>query len=302
VRVTLFGSSAVYGFPLPVPETLTGYLNQHFTDANIPAHLFNLAFVTPYQVRDAILINETLPYEPDVIVYPMTLAEFRHLAPMMYPTATRFFDMNDAALQRVAANPPAGLEEPVARYAEAAVHRTRHVTDQLRDAGLYARLVTHATAEGITATINSPRQRFVSRPSGRQTDYKCSETERTMNSYTNWKDWNVLAYLDDLQRRRGIRILVVHWPIAHEPVEDCYSVRYTNAAVSDFSEWIRAETERRQLTYLDLRDLLPPELFIDSLHPTPQGHQRIAERIAQALDPIVADVTAHRRASSAATR
>lgn len=304
LRVALFGSSAVYGLPLPVEETLGGYLNRHFADAGIPAHLFNLAFVTPYQVRDALLINEALPYEPNVIVYPMTLAEFRHLAPMPYPTFSRLFDMNNAALQRLAVDPPAGLEAPVAMYAEAAEKRAeqRHATDQLRDAGLYARLLTHAKAEALAARVNAPRPRFKSRATKGAKDYKCSETERTMNSYTNWKDWNVLAYLEDLQRRRGIRVLVVHWPIAHEPLGNCYSVRYTTAAVNDFSEWIRSETERRQLAYLDLRDLLPNEGFIDSLHPTAQGHRQIADRLAPALDPMLRDLVARRTRASDATR
>src|SRR5262245_5810935 len=46
LRVLLLGSSAVYGFPLPVEETLSGYLNDHFARTGTPAHMFNLGFVT----------------------------------------------------------------------------------------------------------------------------------------------------------------------------------------------------------------------------------------------------------------
>ena len=296
LRVMLFGSSAVYGFPLPVEETVSEYLNRQFASANIPARLFNLAFVTPNQVRDALLMHEVLPYDPDVIVYPLTLAEFRHIAPMWFPTSTRFFEMNDAALQRLVSDPPAGLEEPVAHYAKANSNNAAHLhsTDQLRDAGLYARRLAGATAETVAARVNSPRPPHKAKAGKRQTEYDCSETERAMISYANWREWNVLAYLEDLQRRHGIRVLVVHWPIAHEPLGNCYSVRYTNAVVKDFADWISAQTTQRQLAYLDLRDFIPAETFIDSLHLKPEGHQLIAEKIAQRLNPILRDVLAQR--------
>jgi hypothetical protein len=294
LRVLLFGSSAVYGFPLPVEETLSTYMNQRLAAAHPPAHLFNLAFVTPNQVRDALLIHEALPYDPDVIVYPLTLAEFRHIAPMWFPTSTRFFEMNDAALRRLAADPPAGLEQPVEQYATANVNNAvrQRPAAQLRDAGLYARRLAEATAETFAAAVNSPRPRHQAKAGQRQTEYDCSETERAMISFKNWKEWNVLAYLEDLQKRRGIRVLVVHWPIAHEPLGNCYSVRYTNTAVQDFADWIAAQTRQRQLPYLDLSTFLPAESFIDSLHIKPEGHQLLADHIVKALTPILSDAAA----------
>lgn len=304
LRLVLFGNSAVYGFPLPAEETLSEYLNQHFADTGTAAHMFNLAFVTPYQVRDAVVINEALPYEPDIIVYPMTLAEFRHLAPMLHPTSARFFNMNTSALHRLAADPHPGLEEPVGKYVQVAgkVEAPRHPTDQLQDVGLYARRLARSTAEALAAKMNSPRPRFQSRAAPQKGGYDCIKTALGMISYTNWKDWNVLAYLDDLQRRRGIRVLVVHWPVAHEPNGNCFSVRFTNDAVNDFSAWIRHETEQRQLAYLDLRDFLPAEAYVDSLHVKAEGHRQIADRVAQALEPVMRAAAAQRAQASAGSR
>src|SRR5215470_5552354 len=94
LRVALIGSSAVYGFPLPVEQTLGNVLNQHFAAAGIHARLFNLAFVNPSQVRDALIIHELLRYRADVIVYPMTLSEFQHAAPIPFVTIIDFFARN----------------------------------------------------------------------------------------------------------------------------------------------------------------------------------------------------------------
>lgn len=83
LRVAVFGSSAVYGYPLPPEEAFTALINERFVADDVPAHLFNLAFVASYQVRDALLIAQALAYQPDVIVYPVTLADFPHRAPLV---------------------------------------------------------------------------------------------------------------------------------------------------------------------------------------------------------------------------
>jgi hypothetical protein len=296
-RVALVGSSAVYGFPLTAEETVGGLLNAHFARSGISAHVFNLAFVTPYQLRDALIIHEALRYEPDAILYPMTLAEFRHLAPVPYPTQSRFFEANGRAVRAMGAAPPPGLEEPLARYEQWLVrsHRGPQATDELREGGLFLRMAAHAAARSVTAWLNSPAAPFVGQTAGKQKDYDCDLTKATnAGVYRDWKQWDVLAYLDELQRTRNIRVLVVYWPISHEPVGDCYSVRYTNANVADFGEWMALESRARGLSYLDLHDLVPTELFIDSIHLSPEGHRRVSEAIARSLDPIVAEIRQQR--------
>ena len=296
LRVAVFGSSAVYGYPLPSEEVFTSLINERFAAADIPAHLFNLAFVSPYQVRDALLIAQALAYQPDVIVYPVTLAEFSHRAPIFWATLIRFFNMNYAAMHKLTEVPPAGLEQPFALYAKnlARTASSRHSTDQLQDTGLYLREAMRTTAESIATTVNSPQRRVASGDT-RRTTYDCAETRKVMaRDYRNWKDWSILPYLADLERSRGIRVLVVHWPVAHDPIDDCYSARFTNVAVADFSEWLRAETTRWELAYLDLAALLSTDSFIDTIHMTSVGHQQVADRVARVLTPMLQNLAAQR--------
>jgi hypothetical protein len=112
--------------------------------------------------------------------------------------------------------------------------------------------------------------------------------------FDHWRSWNILAYLEELHRSRGVEVLVVNWPVAHEPVGDCYNVRYPNAGLAEFRDWVREETRARGLAHLDLQDLLPADEFIDSLHVTAAGHARIAA----ALGPIVRTVAARRATTS----
>jgi hypothetical protein len=289
-RIAVIGSSAVYGFPLPAEQTFSGVLNRHLAARDPPAHVFNLAFVNPYQVRDAVVIDAITDYDPDVIVYPMTLAEFRHQAPMPFPSVDRFFLLNRGAVTTLAANPPGGLEEAFANYDRwLREHAARYSpADQLRELGLFARMISRETAQSISAWLNAPTPPFQPKVDQRQTVYDCATTEwNVASNFGDWKQWNILAYLESVHRTRGIAVLVVHWPISHDPIDVCYSVRYTNAAVADFVAWLRQETARRGLAYLDLHDFVPNELFIDSVHLRAEGHARVGDAIGQKLDAML---------------
>lgn len=297
MRVALVGSSAAYGFPLSADETVGGLLNQHFADGKISAHVFNLAFVHPYQLRDAVILHEALPYEPDVILYPMTLADFRHTAPVPFPTYSRFFEANAHTVRAMTATPPPGLEEPLGIYRQWLddTQTAPQVWEVLREAGLFVRLTIRRAAIRMATLLNAPPPPSNVQTGGRQTDYDCNLTTATSTGdFRDWKEWDVLAYLEELQRTRNIRVLLVHWPISHDPVGDCYSVRYTNANVADFREWIAQESHARSLRYLDLHDAVPNDLFLDSLHLSAAGHRRVSAAISRELDALVAETPQQR--------
>jgi hypothetical protein len=290
-RVALFGNSAVYGFPLPVEKTFGALLNEHFAANDIPARLFNLAFVNGYQLRDAVILRESLPYRPDVIIYALTLTEFVHRAPFPYTAIAQFFKINGRALRALEDDAPPGLSEPIGRYHSwlAQPGITNWPTDQLRETGAFVRLGVHASAEAFVERLHLPVDRPSAREAARQSQYDCQLTRaRCAADFKDWRQWNILAYLQELHETRGVEILIVNWPIAHEPVEDCYSVRYTDAAVAQFNTWLADEVRERGLDYVDLHDLLPADDFVDSVHVTAAGHERVAGAIAQALDPILA--------------
>jgi len=116
----------------------------------------------------------------------------------------------------------------------------------------------------------------------------CEETlQQNDNMYANFAQWNPLEYLADIRARSGRGVLVVNWPVIHEPQGTCYNRRYGAEWLARYNAWLAAEAERRGFAYLDLHDLLPAENFIDSLHLNAAGHEIIAARIAAALMPLV---------------
>jgi hypothetical protein len=291
-RIFLLGSSGVFGFPLPVERTFGALLNEHFAQEDVPARLFNLCSVFPYELRDALILREALRYEPDLILYPVTPSEFVHMAPALFPPQlVEFFDRNRETLAELVADPPRGLEEPFERYRPLLERDTPpSFFDRLREIGSFARIAAAEHARVLARQLNPslPPERLSKALTTRQTSYDCGATkEKSEREFSGWKDWNILEHLAELRARLGIAVMIVHWPIAHEPVGDCYNVRFTNALAREFAEWLRAETERLDLPYLDLHDFLAAEEFLDSLHVSAEGHRKIAARLAEDIDPLL---------------
>ena len=301
-RVVLIGSSAVYGFPNPVEDTFGGQLNRHFAQAGVPARLYNLAFVNPSQVRDALIIHDALPYRPDVILYPMTLAEFQHMAPVPFQTIIDFFESNRASVASLAAEEPPGLEEPLGRWQAWLEKRPWNPAPvaALRASGAFLRVAAGANAQWVVERLHSRHPFTEARKRVHQTDYKCEDIRaRVGTNFRNWQAWNVLAYLQHLRETTGIEVLIVAWPVVYEPVEDCYDSRFTKAAVEEYTAWLAEETRTRNLPYLDLHAFLPPDGFVDSIHLGPDGHRRVAEQVAATLDPMLERLAERRRQAAA---
>jgi hypothetical protein len=204
----------------------------------------------------------------------------------------RFFNANRRAVARLAADAPRGLEEPIRRYANSLAHPNAETSplDYVREAGGLLRSGVRIHARAVAEALGAALAPLASQAPNRQMVYDCAKThENVAKRYDKWQDWNILAYLDELRRTDGVEVVVVYWPIAHEPVDDCYDERYTDESVAKFARWLEDETVARGLPYVDLHQLLPADLFVDSLHASAAGHARVAAALADRLDPIVED-------------
>jgi len=248
-----------------------------------------LGMVATYQLKDAVIIHESLKYRPDLIIDAVTPSDFSHYAPSPWPSLVDFFNSNRAASIAFAQEHPQGLAEPLETYRD----------ELTRTAPSYPILHLHRIGRTIRAIIrqNALDTRHLLAPdappppfdsAGRQTTYDCAKTQNDMDLwYRNWKDWNILAYLAQVRDATGVQVAIVNWPVAHEPVGACYNVRYTNEMFEDYNQWLREETRALGLPYLDLHDSLPADEFIDSLHLDADGNQKVAEKMAAFLMPLL---------------
>jgi hypothetical protein len=295
--IWLFGNSSVFGLHVPAGETFAGILNQGWDAQSTPLHMYNLAFVFPYQFKDALILEGSLEYKPDLIVYGITLFDFIHLAPLRWPdTLSQFFIANDAGIDRLDDAGAAGLDDLVDIYRERPERQSklRQQWMRLRELGSFLRLAARQNAPGlISRWFLSPEDGPVPLPPHekkallrRKTDYDCQKVVDDFNSFfgEQWTSWNILAYLEQVQRESGVDVVVFNVPIQHNPSGECYNGRYPSEAYAAYRLWIREETKSLDLAFWDLHDLLPRAEFDDSIHPTELGHRRMAKELAHRIE------------------
>jgi len=289
-RIFALGNSTIFGFPLPPDRTAIGLVNRRFENLHVPAHVFNLGFVFTYQLKDLLILSAALPYAPDMIVYGVTLDDLVHLAPMPYPAMEEIFDANSALVERLAENPPPTFAQPLRSYRDRQAKTVRPLAAwiDLRQTGSFVRSSAADLARALRKWMFPafPDER----PAIQRVDphYPCAPVLRQYEStFVDWQDWSMLDYLAQLRDEQGIEVLIVNWPVAHQPRGACYNVRYPASAVEEYVAWMRNRTQALDLPYLDLHDLLKLNEFVDSLHPTARGQAKVAARLAAKLEAML---------------
>lgn len=290
LRVIVLGSSAVYGLGVWASETFSALLTADFAAQGIDATVFNLAWVNPYQLRDAVILREAMAFHPDVIVYPVTLAEFMHVAPVVWKPLNAFFVSNRNTLRELIADPPRGLEEPVRRYAAFPDRNDAKAPplERLREVGTLVRAAAGELGKVLPLALGAEAPV----PGGERpkaAPYDCEDViAKRQQSFADWQSWNILAELQALHEQTGVEVVVAYWPLGENPSGRCFNARFTYDDMTEFGAWLAAQTQERQLAYVDLHDALAAEDFFDTVHVTASGHRKVADRlrapVAAALD------------------
>src|SRR5262249_43971152 len=123
----------------------------------------------------------------------------------------------------------------------------------------------------------------------RGADYNCVAVQRDWKEqFTGWQEWNALAWLERLQKERGIPVLVVAWPVAASLQWGCYNPFYPMEFPPAVTSWLAEETSRRGLAYLDLQRVVPPKEFVDWTHIGAAANARVAGQLVPAVARVLA--------------
>lgn len=285
----LLGNSSVFGHDLPADRTVAELTSRELARRGVNAHVFDLAWVTSYQLKDALILNEALRYEPDAIVWTVSPVDLKHRAPLPHEAMNGFFQENADELCRFMDERPAGLTEPLELYRPVVtVDPLTRPWRRLRQLGRFTQSAVRQYGAALTRAL-APAA-LAAAPPGRRRgrfwkrDYDCAAVKRGWKEqFTGWQEWNALAWLEQLQKERGIPVLVVGWPIAGELVWGCYNQFYPTEFPPAVRSWLAAETSRRGLHYLDLQWAVPVTDFTDTIHLGAAGHARVAGRLAPAV-------------------
>jgi len=287
-RVFLSGNSGIFGFGVPASMSVAGVLNSR-NDPSV--HYFNLGHPYAFQVKDALILDRALAYEPDLIVHSVMLTDFRPRAVMGLRPVREFLDANRAQIARMAVRDLPGLAEPLRSLAEATRARQTvpQAVDDWRQIGRFVRLSAGMNARWwrsnvLDAEPGVPLHGASHTAVGPPSTYDCEAVLKNFGKdAAGWNNPRILSYLADLSARTGTPVVVVSSPVAHLPHQGCYNDRRPAVQYVNYIRWLRRKAAESGLHLLDYHDLLPPDMFSDSTHPNARGHRVVAERLATDL-------------------
>lgn len=281
-RVLLMGDSATWGYLLWPGDTLTGALNEqaYATADGRRVRAYNLGYPIMSLTKDLLLLDYAVRYQPDLIVWLVTLESFprdKQLFPPLVqnnPEATRRL-IEEYALDLDSQDPrlvdPAFLDRTI-------VGRRRELNDLLR-LQLY----------GIPWAITGIDQHYPEHYELRQSDFE---------EDVSWQDYQEQQPLTEQElafdvlragfaRAGDVPLLLINEPMFISSGRNSdlrYNFFYPRWAYDQYHTLIAEIAGENGWPFLDLWDALPPDLFTDSpVHYTPDGARQLAGLVGPAV-------------------
>ncbi len=283
-RVIVLGDSGIWGWFLQNDETLTGQLNAMGLETEDGRHLvfYNLGYPIMSLSKDLLLLDEAMNYDPDLIIWPVTLESFAPGKQLDHP----ILQHNPARLRPLIERYDLNLDAHDPRFVEpdfwqrTLVGQRRALADWLR----LQQVGVAWAATGIDQTIPTDIPL-------RQSDFEED------SSWQNFADETELTAVDltfdilqaGLARAGDVPVLIINEPIFISDGQNSdvrYNLWYPRWAYDRYRQLLAQEMAGQ--LYLDLWDVIPPAEFTDSpVHLTAAGTAVFADQVRDALQSMI---------------
>lgn len=280
-RVFVFGDSSLWGTLLRPEETLVGQLNalNLKTEKGSPMRFFNLGYPTLSLTKDLLLLEKGLEYDPDLIVWLVTLESFPHHKQLTSPLVSH----NYRALRELILEYDLDLDPDHEAFIKPSYWDSTLIGQRRNLADIF-RLQVYGIMWGITRIDQHYPERY--EPAQRDLDPD--------PSFYQWEEGEMetsdLAY--SMIKKAGqvaeeVPILIVNEPIlisrgANSDIR--YNFYYPIWAYEQYRRDMQKLSSRLDWNYVDLWDLVPEEEFTNSaIHLTPRGESILAEEVSKGI-------------------
>ena len=279
LRVLLIGDSSVWGTLLTPEQTLAGQLNTTaITACNKKVHAYNLGYPTISLTKDLMLLDQSLQYQPDMVIILTTLESMprdkQFESPLVANNADRIQELITNYHLLANANDPA-LVKP-SKWDQTFVGQRRALADLLR-LQMYGALWA---STGIDQVYPENYERA-------QTDLDANIEFHGMSQPSELRNALALDVLDALMNAADGPTLLVNEPmlISNGLNSDVrYNFFYPRWAYDEYRQTLSQHAGANGWNYLDLWDFVPSSEFTNSaIHLTPYGESLLAGKIAEAI-------------------
>jgi hypothetical protein len=279
-RIFVIGDSSVWGFLLEDKDTLTGALNAaglHSADGDQVA-FYNLGHPTISLTKDLMILDYAMQYDPDLIIWPVTLEAF----PWSKQTSSPLVQNNPMRV----ANLIATYHLPITSDEEFASDSflDRSLIGQRRNLADIVRLQLYGfmwAATGIDVYIPDEMEL-------RATDLEASQDFAGLQPPDLRSEdlaFDVLAA--GIQRADEVPVLIVNEPIfvsdgANSDIR--YNTFYPRWAYDGYRQLLQQQSDQRGWNYADLWQAVDNSEFTNTpIHLTPRGTLEFADQIIAIL-------------------
>jgi hypothetical protein len=290
-RVIMLGDSATFCLYCPTRESIPQALTD--LDATIngkQVRAYNLAYPGSDWLKDILILQHALKYQPDAIVWLVTAKGSGDQPLPQEPEAHLITRLNAAELPALARDYNLDTWD-IQRYTAAAVWYQQSIWThggRLRDwLVLLARTVRSALLQpgkDLTDQYLLPGPPVTSQPIR-----PVAEINSSLPGYNVMpnRQWELLRAGAQMAREADVPLVIVNEPIyigSGENSDVNYNSFYERALYDRFRAALTDFVAQHEVPYLDLWNTLPAEDFSNtSLHYNAEGNRRVADEIRQAL-------------------
>ena len=287
-RLILLGDSATWGISVQAEETLAEQINQHQIKTcdgrNVRA--YNLGYPMPFLMRDALILDKAMEYEPDMVLWLVTLYTLEPKNAetyFIYPHTERFQRLVNT--YSLASPHLAEAVEERTFWDQTLVGERRRLkkialTQMLGILWAGTGIDNH---EGLQAGMSPPKEDVDS-----HRDYEGWMPEESSRLLASLMSDVLLA---GFKIAEGAPVVLVNEPIYTAKGKNYlirYNAFYPRWAYDAYRQWLVAWTEKEKLPLLDYWNALPPESFSDqNFHRNSSGEEQLAKLIAPEIGKLV---------------
>lgn len=276
-RVILIGDSSTWGFLLKPEETLAAYLNaaELKTKDSKQIRVFNLGYPTMSLTKDLLILSQAMKYQPDLIVWLLTLESFPDSKQLDSPIVQQNPAIVKPLIETYSLDIPPDDPSFVTPsfWQQSIIGQRRALADIIR-------LQFYGVMWGATGIDQYIPEEY-DLP---QADFELDDSFHELPPPTLHPEDLALANLSaGVTLANSVPVLFVNEPIyVSQGINSDirYNFFYPRWAYDQYREIMLDLTRTNSWHYLDLWDLIPPEEFTNSaIHISPTGEELLAEQV-----------------------
>jgi hypothetical protein len=274
-RVVVIGDSAAWGWLLENDDTLAGQISQQWQRVAV----YNLGYPVLSLTKDLLLLEASLQYEPDLIIWPVTLHSLARERQLDHP----LLQQNPAAVRDLITRHSLNLDPNDPRFADTA----NTIAGQRRALADLLRLQLYGFSWAATGIDQDIPAAFTPRQSDFDPDVSWLDYDEPTPLTAANLTLDVLAA--GIEAAGDVPVLIVNEPIFISDGRNSdlrYNAFYPRWAYDAYRELLAETAAAAGWNYVDLWNAIPPAEFTDTpVHLTPEGNRQLAERICRTILP-----------------